>query len=398
MIQGHDIICFSNDWDGDPLSKKHIMVRLAKRNRILWVNSIGLRAPTASVRDVRRVAKKLRDFSRGCRRVADNIYALSPVALPFYGRRWVRRVNRHGLRWTLQRACRTLGFRRPITWSFLPASADIAGTLDEQLVVYHCVDEFSEFTGTDRTAILDMERTLIGKADVVIVSSHPLFEAKHRYNANTFLVTHGVDVEHFRKACDPRTAVPADLVALPRPVVGFYGLIADWVDLPLVRFLASAKPHWTFALIGKLDTDPSPLRGLPNVHLLGRKDYQALPAYCRGFDVAIVPFAVNALTRAANPLKLREYLAAGLPVVTVAIPEAERLAGLVRVARSERHFLEELQAVLVDGKGGPQLSLSRAMDRESWDDKVEELSRIIAGRLAVAGAATSRHRPARINS
>src|SRR5688572_12864268 len=143
MIEGRDIICFSNDWDGDPLSKKHIMQRFAKCNRVLWVNSIGNRKPTASARDLKRIAKKLRDFTGGHRRVADQIHVFSPLAIPFFGSSLARWVNRKALRWSLKRVCRKLGFNNPITWTFVPASAEVAGSLGERMLVYHCVDEFS---------------------------------------------------------------------------------------------------------------------------------------------------------------------------------------------------------------------------------------------------------------
>lgn len=377
MIQGYDIICFSNDWDGDPLSKKHIMQRLARRNRVLWVNSIGNRNPTASARDLKRVIKKLWDFGSGCRQVGENLYVFSPLAIPFHGNARARWFNERWLALTVRLVCRQLRFRHPITWTFVPSSGDVVGNLGERRIIYHCVDEFSEFTGTDKSAILEMERGLINKADAVIVCSGPLQEAKCRQGVQTHLVTHGVDVEHFRKACDPRTAVPDDIAAIRKPVIGFFGLIEDWVDLRLIRFLAQARPEWSFALIGKLVTDDSPVRDLPNVHLLGRKSYQELPGYCRGFSAAVLPFAINPLTLAANPLKLREYLAAGLPVVATAIPEAERLEGLLRIGRNDEDFLAQLEGYFETGRSGPDLTVSRCMASESWDQKVEQLSRIV---------------------
>jgi hypothetical protein len=208
MIEGKDIICFSNDWDGDPLSKKHIMMRLAKRNRILWVNSIGNRNPTASVQDLNRVVKKLKDFAKGSKKVDAGIHVFSPLAIPFHGNAAARWVNRKALSWSLRRACRKLGFREPITWSFVPTSAEVAGSLGESTVIYHCVDENTGFTGTDKAAIQSLEERFMRKSHCVFVSSEPLLNTKRHHNPNTYLVTHGVDVEHFRKACDPATAIP----------------------------------------------------------------------------------------------------------------------------------------------------------------------------------------------
>src|SRR4051812_43269370 len=132
MIQGHDIICFSNDWDSDPLSKKHVMLRLAKHNRILWINSIGNRKPTATVYDLKRIGKKLHDFTRGHKQVHERIHVFSPFAIPFFGSSVARWLNRRVLQWSLRRACRQLGFQRPIMWTFFPSSGNVAGSLGEE--------------------------------------------------------------------------------------------------------------------------------------------------------------------------------------------------------------------------------------------------------------------------
>jgi glycosyltransferase involved in cell wall biosynthesis len=342
------------------------------------------------VRDVRRAGKKLAQFFRGCRPVSENISVFTPLVIPFHGSRVARWVNRQLLTWSLRRACRKLGFQRPITYSFVPSSADVAGSLGERLVIYHCVDEYSKFTGTDETAILDLERKLMKKADMVVVSSSRLYETKHSYNPNTFLVTHGVDVAHFSNACRQTVATPADCAGLSHPVIGFFGLIADWVDIEVFRHIAAARPEWSLLLIGEVQADLSALRELPNVHILGRRSYQSLPAYCKAIDVAILPFVVNDLTLAANPLKLREYLAAGLPVVATPLPEIQKLNALVHMARTPAEFLSEIEALLKAGKRGPDPAVSALMERESWDQKVEDLSGLISG---LSGAERSGRQP-----
>lgn len=379
MIQDKDIICFCNDWDGDPLSKKQIVTRLAKTNRILWVNSTGNRNPRVSAHDLRRAVRKLWGFCRGSRTVAPNISVFCPLVIPFYGSRLARWINRRFYSWSLRRTCRKMSFCDPLVLSFVPSSADVIGTLGESRIVYYCVDEYSRFTGADRAAILEMERRLIEKSDLVVVSASPLYRSKKRYNPNTFLIPHGVDVAHFRQACFAETEIPEDFPPRDGPVIGFFGLIEDWVDLGLVRSLAEARPAWSFVLIGDARADTSVLRGVPNVHLLGRRSYQSLPGYCKAFDVAILPFVLNELTLAANPLKLREYLAAGLPVVATPLPEVQRLEGLVRMARTPREYLAEIDGLLAAGRRGPRLEDSLLMDEESWDNKVEELCDHLSG-------------------
>ena len=378
MMEGQDIILFSNDWGGDPLSKHQIALRLSKKNRILWVNSMGNRNPTVSAHDLRRAVKKVWQFVRGCQPVAPNIFRFCPLVLPFHANRAARWINRRLLSAGLRRTCRKLGFREPVTLTFVPNSVDVVGSLGERSIIYYCVDEYSQFTGADRDAVLEMEQRLMQKADLVVVSASRLLETKRAANPNTTLITHGVDVDHFRAACSEETAVPEDAAQLAGPVIGFYGLIEDWVDLEVIRHMATARPAWSFLMIGEVKTDTTAVRNLPNVHFTGRRPYQSLPGYCKKFDIAVLPFVVNELTLAANPLKLREYLAAGLPVVATPLPEVQKLGDLIHAATTPAEFLAQCDALVASGRLGPDPAISRHMDAESWDGKVELLSQFIA--------------------
>jgi glycosyltransferase involved in cell wall biosynthesis len=376
-LSGRDIVCFANDWDGDPLSKTHLMRLLARENRVLWVNSLGNRPLRASGYDAQRVVKKLRAAARGLRQVERNIHVLAPLYLPAYGTEAVRIVNRTVIRYQVLRAMGQLGMRRPVTWAFLPAAAAVAGTLDEDLVLYHVVDEFSAFS--DASAhVGELERRLLARADLVIASSERLLASKSRVNPRTVLVRHGVDHAHFARALEAGTPVPADLARLPRPVIGFIGLLADWIDLELVRAVADANPRASVVLIGSAVTPLDALHGAANVHVLGRRPYADLPGYCRGFDVALTPFRVNELALAANPLKAREYVAAGLPNVCSDLPELRAIPGC-RVARTRDEFLAEVRLALADG--GPSRARSELVRGEAWDERLDDIRRHVAALL-----------------
>lgn len=384
MLTGEDIICFSNDWDGDPLSKKHIMQQLARRNRILWINSLGNRNPTLNSSDLRRIIKKLSQFAGGLRQVQKNIWVFTPLALPFYASTAANGINRRLLAMMIRLQCWRLGFHKPITWTFYPTSADVVGNLGEKLVLYQCVDEYSQFSDTSQQMIERIEERLLRKSAIVVVSADRLYESKRRINPNTFLVRHGVDVEHFSRACLPSLPPPADIADLPHPIIGFHGLIASWIDLDLIEKIARAHPEWSVVLLGKMqkhdgtrDLDKS----LGNIHWLGRKPYADLPAYCKGFDIAIIPFVVNELTVNANPLKMREYLAAGLPVVSTDLPEAQALGNMVSIARDHDDFIGRLEAIVAGGQCGPQSWRAQQMGSESWAARVEELSELVSRHL-----------------
>ncbi|MBI2524696.1 MAG: glycosyltransferase [Candidatus Rokubacteria bacterium] len=377
MLEGRSIICFAHDWSGDPTSKTHIMRILAERNRILWVNSIGMRRPAPSGRDLRRLGTKLRRGLEGCMRVGEHLHAWSPLVLPLPGVAGIDRLNTLILTMSLRSLARRLGLVEPILWTFLPNVNRLVGRLGERLVIYHCVDEYTAFSGVPREALARMERDLLAKADLVFTSSEQLCRERQRHNPRTFFVSHGVEVDHFARALEPATVVPDDVKGLPPPVVGFFGLIADWVDLALIRELALARPQWSFVLVGKATTALDPVAGLLNVHVLGQKPYAALPGYCKGFDVGLVPFRINELTLKANPLKLREYLAAGLPVVATDLPEVNRYRGVVRVASDAAGFLAGIEAACADRSPVTDRRRVDAMARESWHARVEELSRLI---------------------
>jgi glycosyltransferase involved in cell wall biosynthesis len=182
-----------------------------------------------------------------------------------------------------------------------------------------------------------------------------------------------VDYEFFRQATSDRTPIAEELRALPKPVLGFTGLLADWVDLDLIAKLARLQPDWSIVLIGRSDVDLKIFEGLSNVHVLGHRPYQRLPEFLRGFDVALLPFVNNELTVNANPLKLREYLAAGLPVVASPIPEVARYASLVALANTAEEYRSEIQGMLARGDTGPLAARSAKMAAESWDAKALEI-------------------------
>ena len=370
------IVCFANDWSADPLSKKHLMLRFARHCPILWINSLNNRRPRIAHKDMRRVWQKLTGFSKGLSQVHESIWVLNPLYVPFHASPRVRALNRWLLSLQIRRALLRLQIKVPLTYTFVPTSADVVGTLGESGIIYHCVDEYAAFSDAG-SEISARERELLNKANLVIVSAAPLLERKREHNPETYLVTHGVDYDFFRKAVNPNTLVASELRNLPRPILGFIGLLADWVDLPLLSELARRQPDWSIVLVGRADTDLKVLEGLKNVHLIGHRPYERLTEFLRGFDVALLPFVNNELTRNANPLKLREYLAAGLPVVASPIPEVARYAGRVALASSAVEYERQISAILERAEGGASAERSKQIAGESWDAKVAEIERIL---------------------
>ncbi|MEW6362868.1 MAG: glycosyltransferase [Pyrinomonadaceae bacterium] len=378
LLCGVDIIAISNDWTGDPLSKTHLVRHLAKTNRILWLNALANRRPSLSQSDLARIGSKIRRFFEPVKQVENNIFVLNPLALPAYGNNFLIWLNQILLRTQIRLALRRLKFRSPINLSFNPAAGLVARRLDESLLIYYCADEYTAFTDSIK-GLAQLEERLFRKADIVIVTSRPLLESKQNLNKNIFLIPHGVDVKHFRQAIEPDLKMPDEIARIPRPIIGFHGLLADWIDFDLIRTIAINIPDASLVLIGKAANDTydeiESLRLLPNVYILGRKAYSELPSYCKAFDVAINPFKLNQLTLAANPLKVREYLAAGKCVVSTNIPAVTELK-YCYTANTHDEFIDLILKVL-ELRPDP-LEISETVANDDWSTRVDTLRSIVS--------------------
>jgi glycosyltransferase involved in cell wall biosynthesis len=377
VLRGRDILCFSHDWTGDPLSKTHLMRVLSRDNRILWINAIANRMPTASGKDFSRIYKKLKSFTEPMREVEMNIFVMNPLAIPAYGNKAIVAFNRKFLIRQVKSAMKKLGMKNVVNMVFNPAAGMIAGALGETEQIYYCVDEYTAFTGVS-SGLKEIEEDLFRKSDLVVVSAETLLESKKKFNPKTFLIRHGVDFNHFRASLEEATKIPGEIADLPRPIIGFHGLLADWVDFELIKKIAAHFKNGSVVLIGKITFDAEKkikiLDGVPNIHFLGRKPYAELPAYCKGFDVALNPFVMNELTRNVNPLKVREYLAAGLQVVSTDIQEVRVLENCL-IGKTGADFIAKIEEILQNPK--PRTEVSDSIRHESWDAKVDELRAIM---------------------
>ena len=377
------ILYFGNDWFAENRTSSHHIARwLAKRFRVYYIECPGLRAPKGSGRDLKKIWAKLGWFLRGARTVAEGLKVRTLVQIPLHRFACVRWLNRTLMVATLRRLMWREGIRRPISWFLVPHLASVVGKLDERLSVYYCIDDYAALPGVNWEAVRAMDEELTRRADLVFVASDTLFEAKLRSNPRTFVSPHGVDFEHFARAQDERLAIPPDMAHLPRPVVGFFGLIERWIDLELIDFLAERRPQWTFVLIGRVAVPGDQVPRRPNIQWLGHRPYEQLPAYAKGFDAAIIPYRLTQQVLHANPIKLREYLATGKPVVSVSTPEIDKYADVVETAHSREEFLAKLDAVLAEP--ATPAAIQRRMSRvatEGWDARLAEVLAIVNRQL-----------------
>jgi glycosyltransferase involved in cell wall biosynthesis len=235
-------------------------------------------------------------------------------------------------------------FDEPVQWFYSPMTAPhFLDRFNARCVVYDCMDELANFRFAPPD-IRQRERFLLGRADVVFTGGYQLFEAKASHHDNVHFYGCGVDVEHYGKARLPATTVPPEVASLPRPVFGYFGVIDERIDYALIDRLATDFPQASVAMVGPVaKVDRSVLPDRPNIHWLGQRDYEDLPALVKGFDVCMMPFALNEATRFINPTKTLEYMAAGKPIVSTAVPDVLRhFTPIVEVAHAHDEFVDAI--------------------------------------------------------
>ncbi|MFH1755668.1 MAG: glycosyltransferase [Candidatus Latescibacterota bacterium] len=374
MLKNQEIIYIGNDWFADNKTSSHqIAGVLSKYNTLLYVEAAGQRAPRASRRDIHKIFKKLWSAWNAPAKVQDNLYRYSPLILPFHKYGFVRKLNKFLLARFIKRACKKVGFSDPLLWIILPHYASLLDSIECKGIVYYVVDEYSALPDVDVAMIRTMEEHVLQKANVVFVVSEELLERKSKLNKNTYLSPHGVDTAHFNKALNNDTIIPGDIAGIGKPVIGFVGLIEKWVDLNLIEYLARKRPALSFVLIGRVVQNITRFRTLDNVHFLGQREYAAVPSYIKYFDACLIPFELNDVIISSNPLKLKEYLAAGKPVVSVAIREVEKYGDVAYISNNYDEFLRCIDRALSEDSPEKRTARVKAMEMESWTAKVERI-------------------------
>jgi glycosyltransferase involved in cell wall biosynthesis len=264
-----------------------------------------------------------------------------------------------------------LGVGELMLWYYTPMALDFADHLQPALTVYDCMDELSAFRGAP-PELVERERELLKRADLVFTGGYSIWEAKRELHDDAHPFPSSVDVEHFAAARRPQQD-PADQADIPHPRLGFYGVIDERLDIDLVDRVARLRPNWQIVLVGPVvKIDPAELPQRDNIHYLGGKTYDELPHYLAGWDVAIMPFALNESTRFISPTKTPEYLAGGCPVVSTSIKDVVRTygdTGIVRIADGAEAFVEACEAALKDAEDRDRLleTADRILGDMSWD-------------------------------
>lgn len=382
-LQGKDILCISSlDWDVMWTSKQQIMHRLARHNRVLYVEEpVTILAPF-------RVPQRWKRWKAAVPRLEEkepNLWTLTPPPLLPFGnmRPFINRLNQRILALYIRWAMEQLTFGSDyLFWTYLPTSIALLDLVKRPgLVVYHCVDEHSAFPGfVSPQVVKSYDNALTRRADLVICTAESLRSSRVGLNSHTYTVHNAAEVELFSQALDPNLAVPEDLARIASPRLGFVGMHDARLDLDALETLAEADPAWQVVLIGPLkagQVDESRLRKHKNIHLLGEKPQRDLPGYLKGLDVALIPYKPSELTRNIFPLKLFEYLAAGLPVVVGGLPELERYAPVIEIARSPQEYPGLVRKVMTEDNPTKRAARTALAAQNSWEHRVKEICQLV---------------------
>jgi glycosyltransferase involved in cell wall biosynthesis len=287
-------------------------------------------------------------------------------------------------------------FDRPIQWFYTPMPAPaMIGAFDERAIVYDCMDELSKFRFAP-AALVDRERLLLASADVVFTGGYRLSVSKAKHNDNVHFFGCGVDVAHFATARTADLPVPAEVASLGTRVMGYYGVIDERLDYELIARLAAAHPQDALVMVGPVvKVDPRELPQAANIHWLGQRHYNELPSFVKGFDVCLMPFALNESTEYINPTKTLEYMAAGKPIVSTAVSDVKHhFTPVVAVAESHDEFVAAVGRAL---EAPDQSLVARGLDearRNTWESVVARMARIISDAVETRAARGARTRTA----
>lgn len=380
-----DVVLLSTaDWD-NPFwtNKQHVGVQLARRgHRVLYIDSLGIRRPSASAQDLSRIVRRLKRGLKPPRKVRDNLWVWSPLVLPLQRFKTVRRLNKIWLSLGLRVQLLYLGMKREILWTYNPLTIDLLSVLGGKQLVYHCVDNIKAQPGMPADTIRDAEQKLVERADVVFATSPLLADSCRAHNPNTYFFPNVADYEHFSKALDDQTPIPEDLLEIPEPRIGFIGALSGYkVDFDLLSHLADSHEDWSIVLIGKVGegdpwTDASLLRGKANLYVLGPRDYETLPNYLKGLDVALLPNQLNEYTAGMFPMKFFEYLAAGKAVVSVNLPSLVDYRDYAYFGESPDDFVHKVECALSEDAGACETRLAVAC-RHTYAARMEKMMDLI---------------------
>lgn len=373
------ILYFGNTWFTENRTSSHHIARwLGRDHDVFYFECPGLRAPNSSARDIRKAITQVARGFGGPVPGAPGVLVQPLLQIPFHRFALVRWLNRWLVRAKVRLTMWRNGISKPVVWCTVPHVASLVEGLPAAVSVYYCIDDYSALPGVDVDTVRQMDAELASHVDLVFVASETYLESKTRLNPNTHLSPHGVDVDHFGKGMLPPEPLPE--IGIPRPpVIGFFGVVEKYLDVDLLDYLAASRPEWTFLIIGRVAIPKEQVPNRPNLLFVGPKPYESLPDYGRHFTVGIIPYRPTDFTYHANPLKLREYLAMGKPIVALRTPQTERFGDVIDVVTAREEWLQALDRAVATPQTSELVAARlRCIEQTSWDARLRSVWAIVS--------------------
>ncbi|MGE5680352.1 MAG: glycosyltransferase [Bacillota bacterium] len=377
MLKNRDIIIFGDDWGRYPSTIQHIGRVLAKNNRVIWIGSLGLRKPELKLSDIKRAFQKMAGvFKKNVpgEKVNSPVVELNPFVIPLHDFKIIRNLNRILLLRALKGAIEKNHFQNPVLITSSPVMSDVAGCLNESSIHYICLDDYSHFKGAFRS-LIEFENCLLRKADTCFAVSETLVKTRKTRSGNSYYLPQGAELDHFTGRS---MEIPAILKDIKKPVIGYFGIIAPlWTDLDLIVRAAKQYPEYQFLIIGRVEMDISCFDSVENIMYVGEIPYDKLPAYAQVFNVGMIPFEENNLTKSCNPIKLYEYMTMGIPVISTELTEVRKFSDLVFIARNKEEFIKLVKTALQDSTPERNQARRQKAKEYSWNAVTEKISDVI---------------------
>ena len=376
------LLVFADDWGRHPSSCQHLVRRLPGTDRVTWVDTIGTRPPRLDRATIRRGLQKLKDWGGPANKASDGTIrpgeprVVRPKMWPWFRSGFDRALNRRLLDRQLSPTLRALT-SPAVAVSTIPIVADLVGTLPVSRWVYYCVDDFGAWPGLDGGPLRRMEAKFVERADVLIAASEVLRDRLERMGRRAEVLTHGVDLDHW--SAPPPTTGPDPLDGLERPVLLFFGVVDRRMDPEILKHLGRDLDSGTILLVGP-ESDPDPaISRIPRVLRRPAVPYEGLPALAASADVLIMPYDDLPVTRAMQPLKLKEYLASGRPAVARDLPANREWADCLDLAATPEAFSAAVRLRIETGLPTGQRADRGRLVSESWAEKASRFERLLLG-------------------
>ncbi len=375
-----DVVCFGGgDWWYH--NRGHIdmqlMRRFARRGTTLYVNSIIMQKPNLKKNIgggksfAHKVIRKAKSIFHGLRESDAGFWVFSPISLPVHHICWLRPVNRVMLLGQMWLVSHKLGMRNPLIWVACPAACDVALKMKKSKLVYQRTDRLEEYPNVDTEAIRQYDLTLKANADLTIFVSEQLYKQEHGQCKKAIFLDHGVDFDVFATAANKKE-IPTDIRDIKGPIVGFFGGIDNHTtDIDVVEKVVELLPEMNFVFVGSSSIDCRELLAKKNVKMLGQKPYEQIPHYGKCFDVAIMPWRQSRWIEACNPVKLKEYLALGKPIVSTPFAELQKYRDVVYQAKTPEEFAKCIEKALAEDCPERVAVRRKKVEMSTWDSKAE---------------------------